>query len=73
MAMVSASHWNCASLVQKTNKQTATTTEKNKKTKQNQREQGLSYLDILSNAEILRVAESIFMQLLRHFILGNGK
>ena len=58
MAMVSASHWNCASLVQKTNKQTATTT---KKTKQNQREQGLSYLDILSNSEILRAAERAYL------------
>ena len=65
MAMVSAS------LVQKkANKQTAKTTKKNKK---NHREQGLSYLDILSNSEILDTAESIFMQLLRHFILGNRK
>ena len=72
MAMVSASPvGSCASLVQK-NKQTnkKTTTKTNK---QNQREQGLSYLDILSNSEILRVVESIFMQLLRHFILGNRK
>lgn len=42
-----------------------------KKNKQNQREQGLSYLDILTNAEILRVAERIFMPLLRHFNLGK--